>query len=235
MAQAWRARTNWGEELELTVFPRFLRTPNVKTRDLSIVVHGRGARTDACGRSFAVLSTQVSKVGSRLRLVVPRSMPAAVASRCCRRRFQQLLRLRHSKLACGSMLEVSREAVAAEEEHLASCEVEQSGYSSICTVALGPCGDLPFTSWGRWKCLHGGADLSFNSCYAFCGCGVSRLVAMVCIWCTRSLRRLNSLDLLLRHNALVGGHPGPRKRQMNILLLVDTTIEGASPSHARQE
>jgi hypothetical protein len=23
-------------------------------------VHGRGARTDACGRSFAVLSTQVS-------------------------------------------------------------------------------------------------------------------------------------------------------------------------------
>jgi hypothetical protein len=25
------------------------------------------------------------------------------------------------------------------------------------------------------------------------------------------------------------------KRQMNILLLVDTTIEGASPSHARQE
>ena len=27
----------------------------------------------------------------------------------------------------------------------------------------------------------------------------------------------------------------PGKRQMNILLLVDTTIEGASPSHARQE
>jgi hypothetical protein len=53
-------------------------------------VHGRGARTDACGRGFAVLSTQVSTVGSRLRLVVPRPMPAAVASRCCRRRFQQL-------------------------------------------------------------------------------------------------------------------------------------------------
>ena len=53
-------------------------------------VHGRGARTDACGRSFAVLSTQVSTVGLRLWLVVPRPMPAAVASRWCRRRFQQL-------------------------------------------------------------------------------------------------------------------------------------------------
>ena len=29
-------------------------------------VHGRGARTDACGRSFAVVSTQVSAVGLRL-------------------------------------------------------------------------------------------------------------------------------------------------------------------------
>ena len=64
---------------------------------------------------------------------------------------------------------------------------------------------------------------------------VSRLVTMVCIWYTRSLGRLSFLDLLLRHNALVGSHPGPRKRQMNILLLVDTTIEGASPSHARQK
>jgi hypothetical protein len=53
-------------------------------------VRGRGARTDACDRSFAVLWTQVSTVGLRLRLVVPRPMPAAVASRCCRRRFQQL-------------------------------------------------------------------------------------------------------------------------------------------------
>jgi hypothetical protein len=53
-------------------------------------VHGRGARTDACGRSFAMLSTQVATVGLRLRLVVPRPMPAAVASRCCRRRFQKL-------------------------------------------------------------------------------------------------------------------------------------------------
>jgi hypothetical protein len=53
-------------------------------------VHGHGARTDACGRSFAVLLTQVSAVGLHLRLVVLRTMPAAVASRCCRRRFQQL-------------------------------------------------------------------------------------------------------------------------------------------------
>jgi hypothetical protein len=53
-------------------------------------VHGRGAKTDACGRSIAVLSTQGSTVGLRLRLVVPRKMPAAVAPRCCRRRFEQL-------------------------------------------------------------------------------------------------------------------------------------------------
>jgi hypothetical protein len=58
-------------------------------------VHGRGAKTDCCGPSFAVLSTQVSEVGLRLRLVVPRSMPAAVALRCYRRRFQQLA------CACG--------------------------------------------------------------------------------------------------------------------------------------
>jgi hypothetical protein len=53
-------------------------------------VHGLGAETDACGRSFAVLSTQVSTVGLRLRLVVPRPMCAAVALRCCRRRCRQL-------------------------------------------------------------------------------------------------------------------------------------------------
>jgi hypothetical protein len=52
--------------------------------------HGRGARTDASGRSSAVLSAHVSAVGLRLWLVVPRPMPAAVASRCCRRWFQQL-------------------------------------------------------------------------------------------------------------------------------------------------
>jgi hypothetical protein len=53
-------------------------------------VHGRGARTDAYGRSFAVLSARVSTVVLRLRLVVPRLMPAAIALRCCERRFQQL-------------------------------------------------------------------------------------------------------------------------------------------------
>jgi hypothetical protein len=45
-----------------------------------VVVPGR---TDSCGRSFAVLLTQVSTVGLHLRLVVPRPMPAAVASRWC--------------------------------------------------------------------------------------------------------------------------------------------------------
>jgi hypothetical protein len=52
-------------------------------------VLGRSAKADACGRSFAVLSTQDSEAG---------------------------LRLRHSRLACGSILEVSREAVAAGED-----------------------------------------------------------------------------------------------------------------------
>jgi hypothetical protein len=60
-------------------------------------VNGRGARTDACGRSFAVLTTQVSTAGLRLRLVVSKPMPAAVASRCCRRGFQQLA------CACGTI------------------------------------------------------------------------------------------------------------------------------------
>jgi hypothetical protein len=36
-----------------------------------------------------VLSTQVLATGMRLRIEVPRPIPAAVASRCCRRRFQQ--------------------------------------------------------------------------------------------------------------------------------------------------
>jgi hypothetical protein len=59
-------------------------------------IHGRGAKTDSCSRSFAVLSTQVSTVDLRLRLVVPRPMTKAVASRCCRCRFQQLA------CACGT-------------------------------------------------------------------------------------------------------------------------------------
>jgi hypothetical protein len=41
-------------------------------------VHGRGARADACGHSFAVLSTHILTAGLRLRLVVPRPIPAAV-------------------------------------------------------------------------------------------------------------------------------------------------------------
>jgi hypothetical protein len=69
---------------------------------------------------------------------------------------------------------VSREAVAAGEEKLVSCTAEQSKYCSICTVALEPCGDLPFTSWNRWQCLRGGAD-GLNSCYAACGCGKKNL------------------------------------------------------------
>jgi hypothetical protein len=45
-------------------------------------VNGRGVKTDACGRSLAVLSTKVSTAG---------------------------LSLRHSKLTCGSILEISRQ------------------------------------------------------------------------------------------------------------------------------
>jgi hypothetical protein len=59
--------------------------------------HGRGARTVACGRSFAVLLKHVSTAGLRLRLVVPRPIPAAGASRCCRRSFLQLA------CACGTI------------------------------------------------------------------------------------------------------------------------------------
>jgi hypothetical protein len=69
------------------------------------------------------------------------------------------------------MLEVSRDAVAAREELLVSCAAEHSNYCFICTVTLDPFGDLPFTSFGRWQCLYGGADAGFNSFYAACGCG----------------------------------------------------------------
>jgi hypothetical protein len=87
-------------------------------------LHGRDARTDACGRSFAVLSAQVSTVGMRMRLVVPRPIPAAVASRCCRRRSQQLA------CVCGKIgwLVI---CAAAGEEQLAICAAEQSKYCSI--------------------------------------------------------------------------------------------------------
>ena len=56
----------------------------------------RSAETDACGRSFAVLSTQVSQVGLRLRL---------------------------NRLTCGSMHEISRDAAVAGEEELVSLVV----------------------------------------------------------------------------------------------------------------
>jgi hypothetical protein len=69
------------------------------------------------------------------------------------------------------MFEVSRDAATAGEEQLVSCAAEQSKYCSICTVTLDPCGDLPSTSWGRWKCLRGGADVGLNGCSAACGCG----------------------------------------------------------------
>jgi hypothetical protein len=81
------------------------------------------AKAEACSRSFAVLSAQGSTAG---------------------------LRLRHSRLAFGSMLEVSRDAAAAGEEQLDTNAAEQSKYCFICTVANDPCCDLPFTSWGRW-------------------------------------------------------------------------------------
>ena len=68
------------------------------------------------------------------------------------------------------MLEVSHNAVAAGEGQLANCAAEQGKYFSICTAALDPCGDLPFTSWGRWQCLRGGADGS-SGFYGACGCG----------------------------------------------------------------
>ena len=70
------------------------------------------------------------------------------------------------------MLEVSRDAVAAGEggELFVSRAAEHNKYCSICTVTLEPFGDLPFTSWGRWQCLRGGAD-GLNGCSAARGCG----------------------------------------------------------------
>ena len=79
----------------------------------------RSAKTDACGRSFAVLSAQASTVDLRLRLVV----------------FQSV--------------EVCRDAATAGEEQLVRCAAEQSKNCSSCTVTLDPCGDLPIMSWGR--------------------------------------------------------------------------------------
>jgi hypothetical protein len=68
------------------------------------------------------------------------------------------------------MLEMSRDAVAVGEKQLVSCAAEQSKHCSSCTVTLDPCGDLPFTSWGRWQGLSGGAD-GLDGSSAACGCG----------------------------------------------------------------
>ena len=94
----------------IVVYRPFLAEPLVVRCMYMVVVPG----TDACGRSCAVLSTQVSAVG---------------------------LRLRHNRLARGSNLETSRDSAAAREKKLVNYVAEQSKYCSICTVTLGPCGD----------------------------------------------------------------------------------------------
>ena len=79
---------------------------------------------------------------------------------------------------------------------------QRSSSVALGTVFVRACGlTTPHTAQ-----LVGGAHLR-----QLCVC-VSRLVTTVCILCTRSLVRLIFLDILLRHNALVGGHPGPRKK-----------------------
>ena len=52
---------------------------------------------------------------------------------------------------------------------------------------------------------------------------------------TRKLTELNLFVWVSQKNARPRRFALVEQRQMNILLLVDTTIEGASPSHARQE
>jgi hypothetical protein len=137
----------------------------------------RNVKTNVCGRSFAVLSTQAPTAG---------------------------LCLRHNRLTCGNVLEVSSDASAAGEENLASCAAEQRKYCSICTVNRDFCGDLPFTSWGRWQCLRGGADVGFNSCYAVCGCGTEyrcgpcRVEALAT--CLRRWRALPLIDMVPFHS-----------------------------------
>ena len=90
-----------------------------------------------------MLSTQVSATGLRLRLVVPRCLRQFLRGGVDAG-FQIGLRLGLR----GSMLEVSRDAIAAGEEQLVNCAAEYIKYCSICTVTLDPYGDLPFTSWG---------------------------------------------------------------------------------------
>jgi hypothetical protein len=60
------------------------------------------------------------------------------------------------------------------------------------------------------------------------------------MWCTNSLGRLGLMDFLLRRSALVddcdNDQPGPRIKadELPLLLFVDTTIEGSSPSRVSQ-
>jgi hypothetical protein len=69
-------------------------------------------------------------------------------------------------------LEVSRDAAAAVELQRFSC-TQRSRVNIALSVQqpFGPCGDLPFTIWGRLQCLRGGADAGLNSCYFARGCG----------------------------------------------------------------
>jgi hypothetical protein len=88
-------------------------------------VPGRGARADACGSSFAVLSVRVSIAGFA---------PAARSAKtdAFGRNFAVLstqvstagLRLLHNRLAFGCMLKVKRDAVAAGEKQCFSCAAE---------------------------------------------------------------------------------------------------------------
>ena len=68
------------------------------------------------------------------------------------------------------MLEVSRDADAAGEEQLVNFAAGQSKYCFIYAVTLDPCGDFPFTSWGRWQRPRDGAG-SLSGYSAACGCG----------------------------------------------------------------
>ena len=67
------------------------------------------------------------------------------------------------------MLEVSRNAAAAEEEQLVSCAAEKSKYCSIYTVTLDPYGDLCFN--GFYAASGSGAEYR---CGALLGGGVWR-------------------------------------------------------------
>jgi hypothetical protein len=65
-------------------------------------VHGHGAKTDACGRSFAVLSTPVSTAGLRLRHKILAWCP----SRCPRRHAGTLWRAGRYRGAARCLLHV---------------------------------------------------------------------------------------------------------------------------------